>query len=178
MFIDLHFFSVPVRQIWENFRKFCGEQTDPGDSTDYTIPTMAAPSGGYSEQSLQDYLGIPPGIDGFSHSALFTRAYNHIYNEWYRDQNLIDSVQLDIDDGPDFHSAYTLLRRGKRHDYFTSCLPWPQKADDGAVSLPLGTQAPVTGIGKVTQNFTTGPTSTVYEGGGNSTTYADRDWET
>jgi len=140
-FLDIHFFSVPVRQIWDNFRKFMGEQTNPGDSTDYLVPTMDAPVGGYTNQSLQDYLGIPTQVAGLSHSALFTRAYNHIYNEWFRSQDLIDSVTVDTDDGPDDPADYTLLKRNKRHDYFTSSLPFLQKGD--AVTIPLGTSAPI-----------------------------------
>jgi len=102
MFLDIHFFSVPVRQIWDNFRKFSGEQVNPADSTDFTVPISNAPaSTGYSNESLQDYLGLPTKVPDYEHSALFTRAYNHIYNEWYRDQNLIDSAVVDTDDGPD-----------------------------------------------------------------------------
>ena len=91
MFLDVHFFAVPIRQLWDNFRKFMGEQANPGDTTDYLVPTMTSPSGGYSNQSLQDYMGIPTQVAGIEHSALFTRAYNHIYNEWFRDQNLVVS---------------------------------------------------------------------------------------
>ena len=145
LFLDVHFFSVPVRQVWANFRKFCGEQTDPGDSIDYTVPVMnATESTGYSNQTLYDYLGLPTKTPDYEHSALFTRAYNHIYNEWYRDQNLIDSVVVDTDDGPDSPTDYTLLKRGKRHDYFTSALPWLQKGD--SVEIPLGSTAPIYGI--------------------------------
>jgi hypothetical protein len=142
MFLDVHFFSVPVRQIWDNFRKFTGEQANPSDSTDYTVPVSTAPaSGGYSNQSLQDYIGLPTQVASFEHSALFTRAYNHIYNEWFRDQNLVDSATVDTDDGPDNPNNYVLRKRGKRHDYFTSSLPWLQKGD--AVDLPLGEFAPI-----------------------------------
>jgi hypothetical protein len=146
MFLDVHFFSVPVRQLWDNFRKFCGEQVDPGDSIDYTIPTMAAPATtGYANETLSDYLGLPTKVPDYTHSALFHRAYAHVYNEWYRDQNLIDSVTMSTADGPDTTTNTTLLKRGKRHDYFTSCTPWLQKGD--AVELPLGTSAEVTADG-------------------------------
>jgi hypothetical protein len=171
MFLDVHFFSVPVRQIWSNFRKFCGEQVDPGDSTDFTVPvSTATATTGYSNQSLQDYLGLPTQVPDYEHSALFTRAYNHIYNEWYRDQNLVDSVTVDLGDGPDSPSNYTLRKRGKRHDYFTSSLPWLQKGD--AVDIPLGSNAPVMGIG---MDNTTYPSinASVHEAGGTDTTYAN-----
>jgi len=141
VYMDTHFFAVPVRLIWDNWKKFNGEQIDPGDSIDYTVPTMTAPGAGYSNQTLHDYFGIPTGVGNLEHNSLWHRAYNLIYNEWFRDQNLQDSVQVDKGDGPDTYTNYTLLKRGKRHDYFTSCLPWPQKGD--SVDLPLGTSATI-----------------------------------
>jgi hypothetical protein len=147
------FFAVPYRLVWSNFKKFCGEQATTAASTNYTLPVFTAYTP--AAESLSDYMGIPAGGAGtpigeagtVSHVSLWHRAYNLIWNEWFRDQNLQDSVTVDTGDGPDTISNYVLLKRGKRHDYFTSCLPWTQKNNTGtAVSAPIAGNAPVMGI--------------------------------
>ena len=140
LFIDYHFFEVPLYQVWNNFRKFQGEQDNPGDSVDFLVPTVDI--NGAGEGSLADYFALPIKTTAtLNVSALYFRAYQHIWNTWYRDENIQDSVTVDKDDGPDTLADYAIRKRGKRKDYFTSCLPWPQKGD--AINLPLGTTAPV-----------------------------------
>lgn len=148
VFMDTFFFFVPTRLVWDNWQRFCGEQKNPGDSTDFLIPSLSG-TNTFIPGSLFDYMGLPVGValnpQYTPVNALPLRAYNLIYNEWFRDENLIDSIPVPTGDGPDPIDNYHVRKRAKRHDYFTSALPWPQKGP--SVEIGLTGNAPVTGFG-------------------------------
>lgn len=144
LFMETFFFFVPNRLVWNNFQKFMGEQENPGDSIDYLTPVVTAPTAGWAIGSMADYFGLPTEISAvtpFNPLAFYFRAYNLIWNQWFRDENLQNSVTVQKTDGPDAYTLYNILRRGKRFDYFTSALPSPQKGP--SVPIPITGEIPI-----------------------------------
>ena len=162
--IDTHFFFVPNRLVWSNWKKFMGEQQDPDSSINYTIPVVRSNSAGADVGSLWDYFGLMPATTGqvisdFNVNALPFRAYALIYNEWFRDENLINSAHISYADGLESSALYPVQRRGKSQDYFTSALPWPQKFTAPSI------QSAVSGLGIAAAdlNVGTGPIAAVID---------------
>ena len=153
--LDVFFFFVPLRLVWANFQRFMGEEKSPGDSTDFTVPQVVATAGGHGIGSLSDYLGIPTLVGNISTSVLFHRAYELIWDEWFRDENQQAAFEISLGDGPDPVANHVLIvKRGKRHDYFSSCLPFPQKGDP--VTIAFGATAPVQSTGAIPRFEQTG----------------------
>lgn len=168
IYLDWFFFFVPNRLVWEHWQNFCFEREDPDDNTDYVIPTVTATGNTDNAYvgSLWDYFGLPVNTSGnlSGISALPFRAVYLIWNEWFRDENLQKAVKIQKGDTNEvldssrssdqpswvFSSGTSIVPglscppRGKRHDYFTSALPWTQKGP--GVEIPLGNHAPVLGF--------------------------------
>lgn len=155
----IHWFFTPSRLVWPNFEKMHGAQDDPGDSIAYTIPTVHSNTAANltlanTFSDLCSYFGLPyvASMDLTRVSALPFRCYNKIWNTWYRDENLQDSINESPDDGPDAGSTdYGVLKRGKRYDYFTSALPSLQKGT--SVAIPVGSKAYVHAKSDVASNI-------------------------
>lgn len=150
MTLETFFFFVPNRLVWSNWRKMMGERASPADSIAYTVPEIASPANGFAINTVYDYFGLPcVGQVGAGNtvevSALPLRGYYLIWNEWFRDENLDNGLTVALGDGPDLYTAYVLQSRRKKHDYFTSCLPYPIKGG-AETSLPLVGAANIRGL--------------------------------
>ena len=164
LFLDFHIWYVPNRLVWKNWNAFLGESFNPYggakiDTDSLLNPICNAPTGGFPRYGLADYMTVPPAIEGLFMDAKYLRAYNLIWNCFYRSETLQEPVTVPTDDGPDDYSLYKLLPRGKRFDYFTSCLPEPQRGE--SVYIPLGSSAPVTLSADNNMNFSIGGSSGV-----------------
>jgi len=156
MYVDYFFFFVPNRLVFDNWEKLNGQQDNPDDTTDYIMPVLTTTGVQFEVGTIYDKFGLPTDVNSIPiANTLPLRGYNLIWNQWFRDQNLQDSIVVPKDNGPDALADFELKKRGRRHDYFTSCLPFLQKGP--AVTIPLGTTAPIISNGDlnvVTNNQT------------------------
>lgn len=150
LYFETLWFKCPNRLVWSHWVNFCGEQDNPDDSTDYLVPTINSGETGFDVGSLADMFGIPPLVPNLVVNSLPFRAYNKIYNEWFRDQNLIPSLSVPMLEEDDSIN-YNIVKSAKMHDFFTSALPFAQKGDP--VMLPLGSEAPVVSTGPLYGTF-------------------------
>lgn len=182
LYADTFFFFVPNRLVWDNWEKFNGAQKNPGDSTDFLIPQCVSPAvSGYLGSELHDYFGLPTQVPLMSHNNLPLRAYNLIYNDWFRDQDINNSLVVDTGDGPDNYVNYQLPQyRIKRPDYFTSARPWPQKGP--SINIPLAATAPIipdaTDPSPTFRTIDGSSIRTLYGVSGTTTVQANANWDT
>ena len=142
LYLDTQFFFVPARLLWDHWENLNGQRDTPDDETEYLVPTVTGTN--VQNGTLWDYFGLPTNVDNaLTASSLPFRAYNLIWNEWYRDENLQNPVPFSKSDTNDNLSSFNLLKRAKRHDYFTSALPWPQKGPAEGVTINLGETIPL-----------------------------------
>lgn len=150
LYFETLWFKSYMLILWNNTAKFFGERENPDDTNDYVIPTVNSGESGFAVGSIFDHFGIPVNVPNLDVNSLPLRMYNLVYNTWLRDQNLINSVTVPLDDSDDA-SNYTLLKTAKMHDLFTSSLPTTQingtPFADGPVTLSLGGTAPIVGNG-------------------------------
>ena len=149
-YVTVQWYCVPLRILWDNFRKFWGERQNPADSISYTIPTYTGTidmTAWTAEELLLDYLGVPhlSNVDGTDISALPSRAYTAIWNYWYRDNSIQNENTLDTGDGPDALTDHLVKSRGKRFDYFTNVLPAPQRGEAVQIGGYITTDVSTTG---------------------------------
>ena len=195
LYLDTYYFFVPNRLCWSHWRELMGENTQSAwiPAVEYQVPQITAPQGGWNIGTIADYFGIPTGISGISVNAMPFRAYALICNEWFRDENLSDPLNIPVDDatvaGVNTGTFVTDVAKGgkpykaaKYHDYFTSCLPSPQKGPDVKIPVVSGTNMPVVpladkisssliGTQPYTATFINGPSATnnsiSFDGSGN-----------
>lgn len=166
VYLDSYYFFVPNRLVWNHWKEFNGENTESAwiPTTEYSVPQITSPSAGWSVGTLADYFGLPTGVGGLSVSALPFRAYALVMNEWFRDQNLQDPLVVPVDDatvvGVNTGNFVTDCAKGglpyiaaKYHDYFTSCLPSPQKGPDVTLSVASQGDLPVYAKGKFVPDY-------------------------